>query len=171
MEKSGAEILILKNMKTLKLILIVLIAAFATETQAQTIIGKVENGKGTITIKETTLKAKWEKYLETEGIKDANIGDFAIHQSSEGTYYVTCTDNTERGDSKTGILMSKYGITLIMDGTILKAGETSCKCETACLDGCNPVQSGFAWSCTRCQGYDEATCTKTVTATVGSGLF
>lgn len=148
-----------------KLLLLIAIVSFVgIKTNAQTIVGKIENNIGIITINETILKAKWENYLKGTGIRDANIGDFEIQRSADGTYIIVCIDYTLRNN-----LTSKYGVALSPNGMNLSVGTTTCTC-TGCSQGCNPKQSGSTWSCTACTG-GGLDCTKSVTAGGGTSLF
>jgi hypothetical protein len=151
-------------MKKLAFLFVVLLFA-GMNSNAQTVIGKIENGIGKITINETTLKSKWENYLKSEGIKDANIGNFALLKSKEGNYFLICSDLTVRNN-----ITSQYGVTLSPNGVMLAVGETSCTCTGSCSDGCHPEQSGSTWRCTTCWP-ENATCTKTETAKSGSSLY
>ncbi len=150
-------------MKKFAFLLVVLLFV-GMNSNAQTVIGKIENGKGKITIDESALKAKWENYLKTEGIRDANIGNFVILKSTEGIYFVVCSDFTQRGT-----LSNKYGIVLSVNGLMLASGESSCTCVGACGDGCSPEQSGSHWRCTDFWP-TVATCTKSETAKTTSAF-
>lgn len=151
-------------MKKLAFLFVVLLFA-GMNSNAQTVIGKIENGIGKITINETTLKSKWENYLKSEGIKDANIGDFALLKSEEGNYFLICTDLTVRNN-----ITSQYGISLSPNGVMLAVGETSCTC-TGCTEGCDPQLNGSVWICTSCWPPTGQSCTKSVTAKSGSSLY
>ncbi|MDD4598608.1 MAG: hypothetical protein PHW35_11635 [Lentimicrobiaceae bacterium] len=169
-KRVGREISKLRTMKKLSFLIVALLYV-GMNLNAQTVIGNIENGKTKITINELTLKSKWENYLKTQGIEDANISNFAIHKTSEGVYFMTCTDLTEReSPNEREPIISQYGITLIPDGNVLKAGESSCTCAGACGSGCSPERWSSSWRCTDCWP-TVATCTKTETAKLNSAVF
>ena len=148
-----------------KLFLFILVLVFVgIKTNAQTVVGKIENGIARITLDKSVLKAKWEKYLITAGIRNANIGDFAIQKSIGGDYFLVSTDFTVRDT-----LTNKYGVALTHKGMKLVVGQTSCTC-IGCTSGCSPKENGNKWTCTSCKG-GKPDCNKTETAISEGSLF
>lgn len=150
-------------MKKLFFVMVVLFFV-GFNSNAQTVIGKVENGVGKITINESVLKEKWESYLKLNKIEDANLSDFVIKKSDIGTYYIIAHDNTIRNG-----VTNKYGIVLTADDLKLSALGSTCICS-GCSDGCGPELKGKYWICNPCTD-SKSSCNKTETATSENIVF
>lgn len=143
------------------LFLVVVLLVVCIKTNAQAVIEKIENGIGVITIDETILKAKWEKYLSSTGIIDANLSEFQIKKVSNEKYFIVSKDNTVRKG-----LTSSYGIELITNGLMFSSGNNACTCtgSNGCNMGCQPEKlSNGSWYCTFCVD-PQAICDKTESA-------
>ncbi len=136
---------------------------------AQTQIGKIENGVAQMTIDVNILKSKWENFLKTTGVNDANLYSFLIKESN-GKYLIVSKDRTIRSG-----FVSTYGISLSNNGSLLFASGTSivvtCTGSGGCTEGCSVEYGSAGYKCTPCIPEGQGECNKTETGTIGENSY